>query len=60
MLPADQTVDVVPIDEQEHEYAVKLRNAKPIVEPPAELKLETLAKAELPLHTAHADDKAEL
>lgn len=40
MLPADQTVDVVTIDEEEHEYSVKLRNAAPVVQPQGELKME--------------------
>jgi NAD-dependent histone deacetylase SIR2 len=47
MLPADQTVDVACINEEDHEYSVKLRNAKPVVEPQTGLKLETLKKAEL-------------
>ena len=47
MLPEDQTVDVVCIDEQEHEYGVKLRNSRPVIEPQPELKLETMKKAEL-------------
>ena len=44
MLPADQTVDVACINEEDHEYSVKLRNAKPVVEPQTELKLEALKK----------------
>lgn len=40
MLPADQTVDVVLLDEEEHEYSVKLRNAAPVVKPQGELKME--------------------
>lgn len=47
MLPEDQTVDVVPIDEEEHEYGVRLRNSKPVVEPQTELKMEAIKKAEL-------------
>jgi NAD-dependent histone deacetylase SIR2 len=47
MLPADQTVDVACVNEEDHEYSVKLRNAKPVVEPQTELKLEALKKAEL-------------
>lgn len=47
MLPADQTVDVVPIDEEEHEYSVKLRNAAPVVAPQTELKMEAARKAEV-------------
>lgn len=47
MLPADQTVDVACINEEDHEYSVKLRNAKPVVEPQTELKLEALKKTEL-------------
>ncbi|KAF3000232.1 NAD-dependent histone deacetylase sir2 [Curvularia kusanoi] len=47
MLPADQTVDVACINEEDHEYSVKLRNAKPVVEPQTELKLEALKKVEM-------------
>lgn len=46
MLPADQTVDVACLDEEDHEYSVKLRNAQPVVEPQTELKLEALKKVE--------------
>ncbi|KAF1930951.1 SIR2-domain-containing protein [Didymella exigua CBS 183.55] len=42
MLPDDQTVDVEPLNEEEHEYSVKLRNAQPVVEPQADVELETL------------------
>lgn len=44
MLPEDRTVDVVPIDEEEHEYGVQLRNAKPVVAPQTELKMEAARK----------------
>lgn len=47
MLPEDQTVDVVSIDEEEHEWGVKLRNSRPVVEPQTELKLEAIKKIEL-------------
>lgn len=47
MLPEDQTVDVVSIDQEEHEWGVKLRNSKPVVEPQTELKLEAIKKVEL-------------
>ncbi|KAJ4407568.1 NAD-dependent histone deacetylase sir2 [Didymella pomorum] len=56
MLPEDQTVDVVSLDEEEHEYSVKLRNAKPIIEPQAELKLEAIKKAELEMGGKSAED----
>ncbi|KAL1654569.1 NAD-dependent histone deacetylase sir2 [Didymella pomorum] len=56
MLPEDQTVDVVSLDEEEHEYSVKLRNAKPIIEPQAELKLEAIKKVELEMGGKSAED----
>lgn len=40
-------MDVACINEEDHEYSVKLRNAKPVVEPQTELKLEALKKTEL-------------
>jgi hypothetical protein len=56
MLPEDQTVDVVSLDEEEHEYSVKLRNSKPVIEPQAELKLEAIKKAELEMGGKSAED----
>jgi len=56
MLPEDQTVDVVSLDEEEHEYSVKLRNAKPVIEPQAELKLEAIKKVELKMGGKSAED----
>ncbi|KAF3053080.1 NAD-dependent histone deacetylase sir2 [Didymella keratinophila] len=56
MLPEDQTVDVVSLDEEEHEYSVKLRNAKPVIEPQAELKLEAIKKVELEMGGKSAED----
>lgn len=47
MLPADQTVDVACLDEEDHEYSVRLRNAQPVIEPQTDLKLEALKKVEL-------------
>jgi NAD-dependent histone deacetylase SIR2 len=56
MLPEDQTVDVVPIDEEEHEYGVRLRNSKPVVAPQTELKMEAIKKAELEMGGKPAQD----
>ncbi|KAF3043496.1 NAD-dependent histone deacetylase sir2 [Didymella heteroderae] len=56
MLPEDQTVDVVSLDEEEHEYSVKLRNSKPVVEPQTELKLEAIKKVELEMGGKSAED----
>jgi NAD-dependent histone deacetylase SIR2 len=61
MLPEDQTVDVAPIDEEEHEYSVRLRNPKPgqNIRPEAktELKLETATKVELEIAYNPAPNK---
>lgn len=59
MLPEDQTVDVVSIDEEEHEYGVKLRNSRPVVEPQTELKLETFKKVELEIGAKPALERGE-
>jgi hypothetical protein len=56
MLPEDQTVDVVSLDEEEHECSVKLRNSKPVVAPPTELKLEAIKKVELEMGGRSAED----
>jgi len=57
MLPADQTVDVVLLDEEEHEYSVKLRNAAPVVKPQGELKMEAARREG---HGKEDQDQAEV
>lgn len=59
MLPEDQTVDVVSLDEEEHEYSVKLRNSKPVVEPQTELRLEAIKKVELEIGAKSETEKNE-